>query len=159
MVENGQYADAAEIFERLADGALSRGVMQRAPHLFLQAGRARLHAGQVDRGISLIKRGLGLLADAGNWPLLYTAGTRSVWELTQMGQGEKARQIQDWLDEQLKDHPEAKTAAPPMAEKSPPRLPANCPNCGAAVRPNEVEWLDPATAECPYCGSVIQTGG
>ncbi|MBK8783282.1 MAG: hypothetical protein IPO22_16095 [Anaerolineales bacterium] len=28
-----------------------------------------------------------------------------------------------------------------------------CPACGAAVKPDEVEWLDDITAECSYCGA------
>ena len=35
-------------------------------------------------------------------------------------------------------------------------LPAHCPSCGAAVRPDEVEWLDDITAECDYCGSPVR---
>ena len=31
-----------------------------------------------------------------------------------------------------------------------------CPSCGAAVRPDEVEWLDYVTAECAYCGSPVR---
>jgi hypothetical protein len=26
------------------------------------------------------------------------------------------------------------------------------------VRPNEVEWLDEQTGECPYCGSPLNEG-
>jgi hypothetical protein len=37
-----------------------------------------------------------------------------------------------------------------------PLLPTHCPACGAAVRPDEVEWLDDVTAECAYCGSPVR---
>jgi len=36
-------------------------------------------------------------------------------------------------------------------------LPAKCSACGAPIRPDDVTWLDPQTAECPYCGSVLKT--
>ena len=35
-------------------------------------------------------------------------------------------------------------------------LPTKCPSCGAAIRPNEVKWLDDITAECRYCGMPIK---
>ena len=35
-------------------------------------------------------------------------------------------------------------------------LPTKCPSCGAAVRSNEVKWLDDITAECNYCKSPIR---
>lgn len=37
------------------------------------------------------------------------------------------------------------------------RLPAACPQCGGPVRSDEVDWIDPGSAECPYCGAVLQT--
>jgi hypothetical protein len=35
-------------------------------------------------------------------------------------------------------------------------LPTHCPSCGAALRPDEIEWLDESTAECAYCGSPVR---
>ncbi len=37
------------------------------------------------------------------------------------------------------------------------RLPAACPQCGGPARSDEVDWIDANSAECPYCGAVIQT--
>jgi hypothetical protein len=37
------------------------------------------------------------------------------------------------------------------------RLPAACPQCGGPVRSDEVDWIDANSAECPFCGAVIQT--
>jgi hypothetical protein len=49
--------------------------------------------------------------------------------------------------------PEAPAAAPRRA------LPAKCPHCAGAVRSDEVDWIDDASAECLYCGGVIQATG
>jgi hypothetical protein len=38
----------------------------------------------------------------------------------------------------------------------PSRLPSHCQACGAAVRPDEVEWVDEQIVECAYCGSPIR---
>lgn len=34
-------------------------------------------------------------------------------------------------------------------------LPAECPECDAPLRYNEVKWVGPRRAECPYCGNVV----
>jgi predicted RNA-binding Zn-ribbon protein involved in translation (DUF1610 family) len=36
------------------------------------------------------------------------------------------------------------------------RLPAKCSTCGGPIKPDEVSWAGPATAECPYCGDMIK---
>ena len=35
-------------------------------------------------------------------------------------------------------------------------LPAKCDGCGAPLVPDEVEWHDAHTAECPYCGTIAK---
>ncbi|MBI3741222.1 MAG: hypothetical protein HY257_05635 [Chloroflexi bacterium] len=45
--------------------------------------------------------------------------------------------------------------APSIASRG--KLPPKCPQCAAPVRSDEVEWIDNDSAECNYCGSVIQT--
>jgi hypothetical protein len=37
-------------------------------------------------------------------------------------------------------------------------LPTKCPSCGGPILSDEVEWADPATAVCPYCGSGVRRG-
>ncbi|MCL4486924.1 MAG: zinc ribbon domain-containing protein [Chloroflexi bacterium] len=37
------------------------------------------------------------------------------------------------------------------------RLPAKCPNCGAPAKSDQVDWIDSQSAECAFCGGVIQT--
>jgi hypothetical protein len=34
-------------------------------------------------------------------------------------------------------------------------LPAECPKCDAPLRYNEVRWVGPRRAECPYCGQTV----
>jgi hypothetical protein len=36
-------------------------------------------------------------------------------------------------------------------------LPPTCPQCGGPLRADEVDWIDSASAECPYCGSGVRT--
>jgi hypothetical protein len=146
--DKGEYGRAGELFERLAETAAARGG-PRAPLFYLQAGRARILAGQTSLGMPSLKRGLELLAQRGQFPRLQQAGKRVIAELNERGLKNEAAEIETWL----------KTVSPstPTYETSlkRPVLPTHCPACGAAMRPDEVEWLDEVTAECAYCGSPV----
>jgi len=70
----------------------------------------------------------------------------------------QAKSADDEDDEDYVDAPVA-TAAASAAEPTrthSAHLPVKCPTCGAAVRPNEVKWLDEITIECQYCGVPIK---
>lgn len=77
-------------------------------------------------------------------------GTRVISELNEGGLKKEAAEIETWL----------KNVSPMTSSPDPPRkrpvLPTHCPACGAALRPDEVEWLDEVTAECAYCGSSVR---
>jgi len=46
---------------------------------------------------------------------------------------------------------------PPQHERTVVResLPAECPKCDAPLRYDEVEWVGPRRAACPYCGQTV----
>ena len=144
--DKGEYGRAGELFERIAESAAARGG-PRAPVFYLQAGRARILAGQTALGMPSLKRGLELLARGGQSPRLQQAGRRVVSELNERGLKKEAAEMEAWLRTALPSAPSFGTAP------KRPLLPTRCPACGAAVRPDEVEWLDEVTAECAYCGS------
>ena len=162
LKDDENYEEAAEIFERLAKAAQDRGILKHAPFLYLQAAHCYLLASKTDRGVGLVSHGLRLLEKTQRWPALHKAGERSVEELKKLGHTEVAEKIQKWLDETLKDHPEASSpeySYPYSAQKRIPNLPAKCPNCGATLRSDQAEWIDETTAECLYCGSAIKAEG
>jgi hypothetical protein len=151
LLNKGEYAQAAQAFEELARAAELRGG-PRAPLFFLQAGHARLLAGQKPAGFESLKHGLLLLAQRRVHIRLYLLGPRVAAELDQHGMGKEAAEIREWLKGAL---PAGFSAPAPEAGKK-PLLPTHCPACGAPVRPDEVEWLDEATAECAFCGSPVR---
>ncbi len=150
----GNYTAAAAAFEDLARGAVTRGG-PHAPHLLLQAGRARLLAGQTVNGVAHFQQGLALFAARGQMQRLGQAGNRIVSELNQHGLTAEAKQIEAYLKATL---PAGFTLQPStgFAEKNKPILPTNCHGCGGPLRADEVEWVDDVTVECPYCGSSIR---
>jgi hypothetical protein len=152
VFDKGEYGRAAELFERIAQTADARGG-GRAPLFHLQAGRARIFAGQTSLGMPSLKRGLELLSQHRRFPRLHKAGRRVVAELNERGLQNEAAEIETWLRSVLPAMPSLDLTERPSKK---PALPTHCPSCGAAVRLDEVEWLDEATAECAYCGSPVR---
>jgi hypothetical protein len=156
MMAAGQYAAAAEIFEQFGSAAAARNG-PRAPWFFLQAGRARLLAGQLPAGMDHLQKGILLLAGRGQFQRVQQAGARLVAELRQRGLPAEAGQLADFVKSALPAGftlpVEAGTAKPK------PVLPTNCSGCGGPIRSDEVDWVDEVTAECPYCGSAVRAEG
>jgi len=158
LKDSGKYEQAADIFERLARGAENRGMLVRAPHLYLEAAHCRLISKQVPSGIDLMWKGFHLLEKTNRWQAIFKNGNAAVTELQRAGQAEAANKLQTWVDQMIKDHPEATSTPPELTTaKKPTRFPPKCPQCGASIHLNRVDWIDEATIECPYCGSAIQS--
>jgi len=147
----GEYGRAAELFERIAKVADGRDG-PRAPLFNLQAGRARLLAGQVALGMPSLKRGLELFAERNQFQRLHEMGMRTITELNQRGFKNEAVDIEIWLKTLMPSTP----SFDGQADAKRPILPTHCPSCGAPLRPDEAEWLDDVTAECGYCGSLVR---
>ena len=148
---SGNYAEAAQAFEQLAQGAEER-FSDRAPFLYLEAGRAALLDGQNQSAVAHFRRGLTLLGSQGRHPRMHMLGRRIMDELNSRGLGKESEEIASLLRPNM---PKYVPAAETGVAKN-PTLPTHCPNCGGAIRPDEVEWLDELTAECAYCGSPVR---
>ena len=150
--DKGEYGRAGELFEKIAETAAARGG-PRAPLFYLQAGRARLFAGQASLGMPSLQRGLELLAQGRSSLRLRRVRRRLLNELRERGLEKEAAEIEAWTTSPEASDSETEAEEAPVKR---PVLPTHCPSCGAAVRPDEVEWLDEVTAECAYCGSPIR---
>jgi hypothetical protein len=80
LMSTGNYVEAASAFEQLARAAEARGG-PRAPFFYIQAGRARIMAGQTAGGVEYLQRGLGLFAARGQEGKVFNVGNRVVGEL------------------------------------------------------------------------------
>ena len=147
LMSAGNYAAAAEAFETLARAGEARS-HPKTGQMFLQAGRARLLAGQA-AGFAHLKRGLTLMADR---PLqAQKVGERVVAELDERGMSAEAQEIRQWLASRSPVQNDAR-----RGDAARPILPTKCPECGGAVRADEADWIDDVTVECDYCGSPIR---
>jgi hypothetical protein len=150
--DKGEYGRAGELFEKIAQTTDARGG-PRAPIFYLQAGRARLLAGQTRLGLPSLKRGLELFAQRGELRKLQQAARRIINELNARGLTAESAEIESWLMNRTSSMPAVEDQPVPAKR---PILPTHCPSCGAALRIDEVEWLDSFTAECVYCGSPVR---
>jgi hypothetical protein len=151
LMAEGSYAEASEIFEQFARGAMMRNG-PRAPWFFIQAGQANILAGRVPHGMEEIQMGLKVFSDRGQVQQVNRVGTRVVNDLNNRGLKAEAGQIQALISQSTP----ANFVPGGMPERKPRALPTSCPGCGGPIRSNEVDWADEVTAECPYCGSSLR---
>lgn len=155
LMASGNYPAAAEAFEQLARAGEARQHPKTA-QMYLQAGRARILAGQKETGFAHLKHGLGLMT--GHPIQLFRAGNRVVNELNEHGMTAEAQEITQWLKTSLPVQPDTRGGVPAASARK-PVLPTLCPGCGGPVRTDDVDWLDDVTAECNWCGSPLRAEG
>jgi hypothetical protein len=148
-METGRFTDAASIFRDLAKKA-EDNALPRAPQLYLQAGRAQILRGDLRAGLFSLQYGLNLMIKLNQHTRFHAASQRVFRDLRELGHSEQA----DQLEARLSDSPAAmeNTQSPAIHTNLPPA----CPKCGAAIRPDELAWINATRAYCDYCGSVLE---
>ena len=151
LMDAGQFGEAVLAFHDLAKKA-EEIFPERAPFLYFEAGRAAILYGDTKKGVTHFRSGITLLSTQQRYHLLRKVGARIVNELRERGLNAEADEVESVF--RNNDQAPAEKEAPVAQRRA--ILPTHCPSCGAAVRPNEVEWLDELTAECDYCGSPVR---
>jgi hypothetical protein len=167
LFDQGKFAEAAPIFDRLARGAAERGMLNRAGDLYLQSARCHLEMGKAALAVERGKQALRLFGRASLFGKIERLMPRMVDALQEKGHQAEAEALRQEVEARLAEVPPERRRSPgarlagwppaarPVARRG--ELPARCSACGAPVKPDDVTWLDPQTAECPYCGSVLKT--
>jgi tetratricopeptide (TPR) repeat protein len=150
LLDDRQYAEAYPILDRLAEDAAQLGMPVQAANLYLQAARACLEMGDAQDAVALARRAIQLLVDAGQGARVTVLLPRLIQALNDRGFPDQAAALRAEV-EALAGAPQAATPPPRHG-----RLPARCPSCNGPVRADEVVWINSQSAECVYCGSVIQ---
>ena len=165
LFDQGKFTEAAPIFDRLARGAAERGMLNRAGDLYLQSARCHLKLGEAAVAVERGKHALRLFGRAGLFGKIERLMPRMVEALQDKGYQAEATALRQEVEARLaevppeqRQPPGARPAAWPSTARRMARreLPAKCLACGGPVKPDDVTWLDPKTAECPYCGSVLK---
>ncbi len=137
LLASGQPAQAAELYSKLANEAerlnhprQAGNLHARAAHTWLTAGNQSLADEHAQKALSIFNR---------------------------LGMSERASQFQS----RFASHKQSPKSSEPMPGKTAGAvqqrgmLPATCPQCGAPLRSDEVDWVDSNSAECGFCGAVI----
>jgi predicted Zn-ribbon and HTH transcriptional regulator len=160
LMADGQFAEAAKAFEQLSEKAKQRGAIGRAAALILQSARACLAGDDVSAAVARAGTGLQWLARSGRPARVVPVLERIASALRNKGYDTEAERLEEEVDRFLEEVGlslgELQQHTPRRTEVR-GRLPANCTRCGAPLIPDEVEWHDSRTAECPYCGSIQKT--
>lgn len=157
LMAGGQPRQAAELYDELAQMAQARAMPRRAAQLHIQAARAWLAAGDERAAIEHAKRGFGAFIALGQGMRVARLLPEVTARLRQRGYTQAADELERDLQAQLARAGIDATAAASMgATVQRSSLPASCPHCGAPLHPDEVEWVDAARAECPYCGMIVK---
>jgi hypothetical protein len=154
LAEAGQYDEAAQIFARLAHKVGQRGHPQHAANLHARAAHLFTDGGDGTAALAQARIALHLFLQmerVRRVEQFYTAITR---HLRERGLEGEAEVLQEAFGSRLKGSPQAEG----RVEPEPPQgyLPSRCPQCGAPLRSDEVEWVDEVSAVCGYCGGVVR---
>lgn len=152
LYANGQPREAAFLLAQLAQTMENAGHPRRAANLHAQAAHAFADGGDGQAALAQARAALKQFlqfAMAARAPVFYANITR---KLRAKGMAAAAGVLEGEFG------PSLGASAQRMTTGSPPaaRLPGKCPQCGGPLRSDEVDWIDAQSAECPYCGSVVQ---
>jgi hypothetical protein len=157
LFDRGRYLEAAQTYQELARRAASIG-LERAPTLFLQAGRARILGSETEPGLILIRRAFRLLLQGMAIRRFLATRSRVVDELRKLNLNEEALRLERELDEMLRDADIAEFPEEAEITDASRVLPVKCPFCGANLFPDEMEDRADGTSVCGYCGSRVEPG-
>lgn len=156
LLKTGQYRQAAPIFAQLAQSAREAGRVQKAATLYARSALAGAASRDAEFALLYTRQALQGLQDMGM--LMRGSGVMAMIlaELKSNGLSSVGTQLQHEFAGQF-DEAALAPAFKAQAPQPGARLPATCPQCGAPVKSNEVQWIDATSAECAYCGGVIAT--
>lgn len=151
LADSGRYAEAAPMFGQLAQEAEKHQKLGQAVRLHVRAAECYGQTGNKTALMNHARRALSLAQNSGDSQRAATLLQRLTQALNEHGLRAEAETLQREFGGMMGLAP---AGAPPPASR---RLPATCPQCAAPVRNDEVDWIDEDSAECAYCGGVIQT--
>ena len=158
LLADGRCAEAGEQFGQLADRARDNGNHLRSAHLAEQAARAFMEADAGDKAAFRARQAVQQFI-AGRRPARAVRALRAAITALRSGgfQAQAAALEQDAQARMAEVGLSLASVPPEPAPQPRGHLPPACPHCGGPLRTDEADWIDSTSAECPYCGSAVQT--
>ena len=153
LMANGKPGEAAQIFERLAQEAEQRGLQKPAANAHAQAAHAYAMAKNEKAAMTQARAALTKFIELG----MAQRAPQFFANITQQMRDNGMASSADALQKEFGDQVKSFSAQASIGSAQRGHLPAKCPHCAAPARSDEVDWIDAKSAECIYCGGVIQT--
>jgi tetratricopeptide (TPR) repeat protein len=153
LMRAGQFDKAADRFDRLAREAEKRARPGAAGELYLRAARCYVELDNLDRADECAEQAIHFFIQAQRPDRVRQVLPRVLAALERHGRRDDAERLRREVEEVFQG---MDLLPGPAKARMAARLPAKCPNCAGPIRPDEVAWAGPATAECPYCGGVVK---
>lgn len=149
----GRFSEAAGQFDQLACGAQEWAMTGAAAEMYLRAARCYVELDDLEQADDRAERAIDLFIEARRPARVRQVLPRALAALERRGRHEDAERLRQRVEEAFGG--QGLVPARGMAHGA-ARLPAKCSNCGGPLKPDEVAWAGPATAECPYCGGMVK---
>ncbi len=153
LLANGKPNDAAQIYERLAQEAEQRGFPKHAANAHAQAAHGYAAAKNEQAALTHARAALNQFTQLSMAQRAANFFNNITQRLRDNGMASAADALQKEFGDKVKTLGAQGFAAPSRRS----RLPNKCPHCAVPARSDEVDWIDARSAECGYCGGVIQT--
>jgi hypothetical protein len=155
LLQAGRYAEAGELFGQVADRARDNGNHIRSARMALQAEQAFVQANNADQAMIRARQAVRQFLAAGRPGRAVQVLRQSTVVFRSHRWNAQADALEQDAQAQLAERG-LSLANVPMEVALQPRgmLPSVCPRCGGPLK--DVEWIDPMSAECPYCESVVR---
>ena len=153
LISAGHPGEAAQIFADLAQQMEVSKHPRRAANLHAQTAHAYADNQDESGALTHARRALSLFLQyqmVERAPRFYANIER---KLRARNMGKAADSLQAEFGKQVGSLPQPAVQPQVPGQQ---RLPPSCPQCGAPVRGDEIEWINQYSAECIYCGSIIQ---
>jgi hypothetical protein len=154
LITNGHFLEAAGILAQLAQQMENTNHPRRAANFHAQAAHLYADGNDAAQSLTHAQAALKLFIQyqmANRTPRFYANITQ---KMHNRGMAASAAQLEKEFGNLIGSIPSPTQTPGPQAHG---RLPSSCPQCGAPARSDEVDWIDNTSAECIFCGGVIQT--
>jgi hypothetical protein len=151
LLADNQPGKAAAIFSQLAEQTAAMGRPRQSGNMHARAAHVWLDAGIQEQALLHGRKALTVFISMGMMERAIRFKSHFVQHLRERKLETVAQSFAKETDLPV----ESVTANPGSGQHG--KLPPVCPQCGAPLRSDGVEWINSQSVECDSCGSVINT--
>lgn len=152
----GAYAEAAQLFERMAGVARERDLPRVAVHLGVRAAACHAQLGNAEAFDTWVAHALADAAQEGDRDRSARTFGRLVQEMKDTPLASRSDDLVQSVRSQLGVVPKAPERSEVKVNRAVRRhLPKVCASCGAPVDPDTIEFNEDGSVDCDTCGALV----